>query len=272
MTQTGDASPETIGPRAPDSVHGFPSNWYDIADIAHFWVRWRFDTLLTALKRAHVPLTPEARALDVGGGTGNLARQLAQATPWRVDILERNPAALASLKQYPGEVLTCDVQALPPNVINRYDHLFIFDVIEHLTDSAAFIRSALAALRVGGYLYINVPALPWLFSVYDHAAGHLRRYTKRTLLQDLAGLPLFVKDIRYWGFSLVPLLAIRKLWLHRETNPAQAIQRGFHPPNRWSEWVFEGQRRIETTLFPRVPIGSSLLLIAQKTGGNGGTP
>jgi len=45
-------------------------------------------------------------------------------------------------------------------------------------------------LRPGGWLFVNVPALPALASAYDRAVGHLRRYTPASLRAALDQPPI----------------------------------------------------------------------------------
>ncbi len=110
-----------------------------------------------------------------------------------------------------------------------------------------------------------MPALQWLFSAYDRAAGHLRRYDEASLAGELDGLPCDVVDTRYWGASLVPLLALRRLLVG--ANPgASTLQRGFAPPGPLIHGLLRGLMRMETALVSRPLIGTSVLLAARKTG------
>jgi hypothetical protein len=55
------------------------------------------------------------------------------------------------------------------------------DVLEHIEDDAGEIAAAAARLRLGGHLIVLSPAHPWLFSPFDAAIGHWRRYTRKGL-------------------------------------------------------------------------------------------
>ena len=63
----------------------------------------------------------------------------------------------------------------------RFDVILYIDVLEHIQDDAAEIRRAAARLREGGHLIVLSPAYPWLFSPFDQAIGHYRRYTRKSL-------------------------------------------------------------------------------------------
>jgi hypothetical protein len=63
----------------------------------------------------------------------------------------------------------------------------LFDVLEHIEDDRTFVAQLFDLVRPGGFLYLTVPALSWLWSMSDIDAMHYRRYTRRTLDRVLAG-------------------------------------------------------------------------------------
>ena len=65
------------------------------------------------------------------------------------------------------------------------------DVLEHIEDDSAEMERAARRLKPGGYAIVVSPAHNWLFSAFDKAIGHFRRYTKATLRATTpAGLEL----------------------------------------------------------------------------------
>jgi SAM-dependent methyltransferase len=63
----------------------------------------------------------------------------------------------------------------------RFDAILYVDVLEHVSDDAAELRAAARLLRAGGVLIVLAPAHAWLYSPFDRAIGHHRRYTRRSL-------------------------------------------------------------------------------------------
>jgi hypothetical protein len=114
-------------------------------------------------------------------------------------------------------------------------------------------------LKPGGLLLLNVPALQSLFSAFDVAAGHYRRYDRGRLTAELTGWEIL--DLRYWGLALVPLLWVRKLLLRAPTD--ETIRRGFGPPGAFTRFCLRSIAAVETALLPRAPVGTSLLAIAR---------
>jgi hypothetical protein len=112
-------------------------------------------------------------------------------------------------------------------------------------------------------LLVNVPALPVLFSAYDAAQGHQRRYTRQSLSAEFAGLPCWVDSVAYWGMSLVPLLAARKLMLGSKPS-ASTMRKGFRPPGRLVNGALTLLMRAELSLLRRPPVGTSVMAAATK--------
>lgn len=77
--------------------------------------------------------------------------------------------AIANIKQ--GTLLS-----LPADAI--FDAILYIDVMEHLEHDREEFARALAHLKPGGRLCILCPAHQFLFSPFDKAIGHYRRYTK----------------------------------------------------------------------------------------------
>jgi hypothetical protein len=68
---------------------------------------------------------------------------------------------------------------------------------------------------------------------------------------------------------LVPLLLTRKVLLRRSATPAETIRTGFQPPGDLTHRVLRGLMRVETTLWPNPPLGTSLLLAGRRRGDEG---
>jgi hypothetical protein len=62
-----------------------------------------------------------------------------------------------------------------------FDAIAYVDVLEHIPDDAAELARAAGHLAPGGRLAVVAPAHQWLYSPFDAAIGHHRRYTKGSL-------------------------------------------------------------------------------------------
>ncbi|MEL0097904.1 MAG: hypothetical protein VW875_18865, partial [Planctomycetaceae bacterium] len=57
------------------------------------------------------------------------------------------------------------------------------DVLEHIKDDAAELAKAATHLTKGGKIIVVSPSYNWLYTTFDFAVGHYRRYTRNTLLK-----------------------------------------------------------------------------------------
>jgi SAM-dependent methyltransferase len=248
----------------------FPESWYELADPSHFWMEWRVWAFLEQLRALGFRPDDELAVLDVGAGNGALRAQLEASTRWRIDISDTNPAVESHCLPGRGESLLYDVAERAPARVDRYDVVLLFDVIEHATEPIALLRDAAAHLRPGGWLFVNVPALPAFHSRYDRIVGHHRRYTKRSLAAECETAGLRVVDTRYWGLLLLPVLVAR--WLVHRGEPRDAAERerwiraGFEPPSRGVGSVLRFLARLETRWLAPAPLGTSLLGASRREG------
>jgi SAM-dependent methyltransferase len=242
---------EVLSPASPVLM---ADEWFEFATADHFWMQWRHRVLLRALRRAG----PIRRALEIGCGHGVVREMLERDLGFPVDGCDLNRQALEMAKPGKGRLFVYNILEQQPSMLGRYDAVFLLDVIEHVADDAAFLCAALRHLRPGGWVVVNVPASMLLFSDYDRVAGHLRRYSARTLATLLERCGVEAAVIEPWGFSMVPALLVRKVLLGRRF-ANETIRRGFMPPNRLSRWLMHGLKNIETALPFTMPFGTSLL-------------
>jgi hypothetical protein len=64
----------------------------------------------------------------------------------------------------------------------RFNTVFYIDVLEHIADDAAELHCAASHLAPGGNLVVLAPAHQFLFSEFDAAIGHHRRYNAVSLM------------------------------------------------------------------------------------------
>jgi SAM-dependent methyltransferase len=249
--------------RAPPQVTDFPDEWYTLASPQHFWLQWRLRAALRQIDALGLPRREPLRVLDVGGGTGVLRAQLEGETAWIIDVTDLHPSAVSHALRGRGRNLRYDVADERTDMLGAYDVVMLFDVLEHVHGPVAFLTSLARHLRGRGHLLLNVPAVRGLFSGYDVAAGHLRRYERPSLGAEVRGAGLEVLDLRYWGLSLVPLLLLRKALLGGRSGPG-VIRSGFQPPRPWINALLLALMRLETAVLTGPPVGTSLLLAARK--------
>jgi SAM-dependent methyltransferase len=241
----------------------FPDQWYEIMDERHFWMVWRTRAFLQQCQALSISTDAAYSVLEIGCGYCVLRRMLEAATRWKIDAVDLNAGALFHSAPGRGRTALYNIHDRAPSLAASYDAIILFDVIEHIEDLPEFLSSSLYHLKPGGYVFINVPALQSLYSKFDVAVGHLRRYTKATLEAELAKAGVRKIDDRYWGLTMLPVLALRKLLMALSSDNAgmgtTVVQRGVQPPGRLADAILTGAMRFETRLIANAPIGTSLL-------------
>jgi 2-polyprenyl-3-methyl-5-hydroxy-6-metoxy-1,4-benzoquinol methylase len=205
------------------------------------------------------------RALVVGSGSGELACFLAArgAEVLAIDIDEPSIALTRATAARLGVSLrtgVSTVEAFEP--AGPFDLVVATDVIEHVAGDVAAVGKMKAWLVPGGRLLLTVPALPWLFGYHDEILGHHRRYSKRSLLDVVeAGGAVRVREVRYFGFFLVPV-ALLVSRLLRRAYPVARAGAETRKATSLTGLVLRALLGLERRV--AFPAGTSLLLLAEK--------
>lgn len=133
--------------------------------------------------------------LEVGAGIGGTTKHLTDMSFGKIKkwiCLEPDPLLLSKVQEM------CKNNTLPDFCSCRegyssellsesilFDTILYMDVIEHIQNDKKELETAYRLLNKGGYLIILVPAHNYLFSPFDKAIGHFRRYNKKLLLDAL---------------------------------------------------------------------------------------
>jgi hypothetical protein len=78
------------------------------------------------------------------------------------------------------EVLSGTVMDLRPD--QQFDSILYVDVLEHIEDDRGELATAVKHLRLGGTLIVLSPAHQFLYTPFDRALGHFRRYSRASLM------------------------------------------------------------------------------------------
>jgi 2-polyprenyl-3-methyl-5-hydroxy-6-metoxy-1,4-benzoquinol methylase len=141
---------------------------------------------------------PVGRALDVGCGEGGVGRSLREIGATWVSGIEIVPAAASVAAGVLDEVYTGPVEAALADggVSGRFDTICCYDVLEHLVDPEAVLRTLRERAAPGARLHVSIPNARHFSLVVDlvlrgtfgytefghRDATHLRWYTRRDLV------------------------------------------------------------------------------------------
>jgi SAM-dependent methyltransferase len=233
--------------------------WFDVATLEHFWVRRRFEVFRKLLGKDCHSMLPVG---EVGCGHGLVQAQMKRAYGVNVDGFELNEYALEKSVATEHPRFIYDIHDRRPELENKYGLIILFDVIEHIDEEDAFLQSVLFHLKAGGLLAVNVPALQSLYSNYDRAAGHVRRYSLGKLkeLGWRSGLRPIASS--YWGLPLLPLLVVRKALLASRSGEQETIDQGFRPPSSLANSLLKTIGALEPV--PQGLLGTSAMCLFRK--------
>lgn len=188
----------------------------EAVDRRHFWYRARSEVIAAAAARA-LGDGSAGPIVEVGCGNGAVLGALVRRFPGAAVVgLERFvEGASAAARRTGAPTAVADVACLPVRSAVRL--VGAFDVVEHLDDDLGALRSLHGVLRPGGSLLLTVPADPKLWSAFDEASGHRRRYTQSSLAAVVEGAGF---ELRY----LTPFMALLHLpaRLRRRSSPDYA--------------------------------------------------
>jgi SAM-dependent methyltransferase len=166
------------------------------------------------------------RVVEVGAGLGATSRVLAHDFHGSWLCLEPDTDLCTHMEDQMragGWPPSCQVQhgflsSLPAS--RQFDTILYIDVLEHIEHDAQEIEGVRNHLSRGGHLVILVPAHMALYSPFDRAVGHFRRYNRPTLR---AAVPAdFVLQRLYYLDSVGFLASLANRLLLRSGHPTAA--------------------------------------------------
>lgn len=125
--------------------------------------------------------------LDVGAGLGATIDVFQDANFKKWVALEPDKDMVEGLRQRQSngtlpawcEVFQSTIAELHPTQL--FDSILYIDVLEHIEHDKLELQTASQHLNVNGYLIVLSPAFQYLYTPFDEAIGHYRRYNKQTL-------------------------------------------------------------------------------------------
>jgi hypothetical protein len=163
--------------------------------------------------------------LEVGAGIGSNTRFLTSGNLERCLCLEPDQQLSAQLTDrlknsnltVPCEIGCGTLDSLGDRL---FDSIAYIDVLEHIADDRDELKRAASRLKSGGHLIVLSPAHQRLFSDFDTAIGHFRRYDRSMLLR-IAPPELHLKRLFYLDSAGLLLSAVNALAL-RQSMPTAA--------------------------------------------------
>jgi len=201
--------------------------------------------------------------LEVGAGIGSNTPFLDSGGDGRWLCLEPDSRLVAQLAENLArkqnlrqcEVVSGTLQSLNAN--RKFDTIIYIDVLEHIENDNGELEDAALLLRTGGRIIVLSPAHQMLFTPFDAAIGHFRRYN-RSMLRSISPPSLRLEQLIYLD-SAGLVLSIANLLLLRQSMPTKAQLRF------WDELIVPVSRVLDRCLFNSV--GKSIVGIWRRERG-----
>ncbi|WP_448203922.1 class I SAM-dependent methyltransferase [Azospirillum sp. sgz302134] len=202
------------------------------------------------------------RVLEVGAGIGSVTRALYHDGVERWVALEPDAGMAARLAAVVAEgglpaavAPRCGtVAALAPD--ERFDTVLYIDVLEHIADDAGELQRVARHVEPGGHIVVLSPAHQFLYTPFDAAIGHHRRYD-RASLRRLKPEGFSLASMRYLdSVGMLASLGNRLVLKAAQPKPAQIAL--------WDRWMVPLSRHLDPLL--RFRCGKSLMAVWRKDG------
>jgi SAM-dependent methyltransferase len=242
------------------------------AEPRHFWFRG-FRRFVTPLVRVALRGRTAPRILDCGCGTGaNLDLLGRFGRAYGFDLSE---TGVRLARRSGRSAVARATVAAAPFPTDFFDLATSFDVLYSLDerDERAAAGELFRVLKPGGFVVVNVAAMPMLVGDHSVLSREKRRYTRSSLRRLLEEAGFTVVRLTYTNATLfVPLALVRGFHRWRGLSHEADAQQEISVPVAPINGALSALLALESVWLRAVdnPFGSSLLCLARKPGGDAG--
>ena len=205
------------------------------------------------------------RVVEVGPGTGSFSELILEENVETLSLVEPSSKMRQLLNERIGSLAVQSQLKMYSSVFSdvadkikesdKPDSVFYINVLEHIQDDEAELRTIQATLSDGGRLFIFVPALRQLFGSVDQGVGHFRRYVKSELERKCRQSGFQVIESGYFDFVGIAPWWVKHCLLRSPNLGVRSVQ-------MYDRYVVPIAKVMETAVRP--PIGKNIFLIAEK--------
>jgi len=208
-------------------------------------------------------LQPGHTLLDCGAGTGLFAEEMSACC--RVMVLDDHEEALRMLRARfkPEQILGLAGDRVPlPDASLEY--VTALDVLEHTPDDAAVVQGFHRLLKPGGVAAVTVPASMALWSDWDEALHHFRRYSRPQLRALFPAADWELVYVNYTNVLVYPAVWLVRKWRRWFPAKPSTVRVEDTIPAGWINHCLHAQFVALAKMRLPMPFGVSLVLVARK--------
>lgn len=224
----------------------------DVFSAAKNWKQYWFETI-----RPYIG----SRVLEVGAGIGANTEIADQVFFDEWVCLEPDKDLVSSIqRKYDAGFLHSDVELLCGTLIDvdktrKFDTLLYIDVLEHIETDQKELEAAMRHLELNGRIIVVAPAHNYLYSEFDRAIGHFRRYNRMMINAIVPNNGTIEKMLYLDSVGFFASLANRLVL--KEKNPTQ------NQINFWDKYLVSLSKLIDPII--RYSAGKTIVAVIKKT-------
>ena len=163
-----------------DTMRFYNSDDLDLFQFAKNWKKYFANKISN-----HI----QGDVLEVGAGIGSNTKYLIESNPniksWTCIEPEKIfiPRIRENLKNL--NINFTVKNSTIEGISELFDTIIYLDVLEHIDDTKKEFIEINKRLKLGGKLIILVPAYNFLYNEFDRHVGHIKRYNKKVLKQEI---------------------------------------------------------------------------------------
>lgn len=200
----------------------------------------------------------KGNVLEVGAGIGSTTLLLNDGSADQWLMLEPDEKMSASLKkkieakEFPAN---CRLQTGTIGQLDqKFDTIIYIDVLEHIEADAEEMKKAATLLNTGGHIAVLSPAFQFLYSPFDKAIGHCRRYNRKSL-RHITPPGLQVVSNRYYDTVGYFAALMNKLFLRQKYPTHKQVM-------FWDKWMVPVSKISDKLFFHS--FGKSIIAVWKK--------
>jgi 2-polyprenyl-3-methyl-5-hydroxy-6-metoxy-1,4-benzoquinol methylase len=215
--------------------------------MSHWYYKHKFREILRSIRRYKGNF---GCLSDVGSGSAVFSQELSK-------LYKKSNFNLIDINYSSEQIAKSTAQMKYTKDIEPADVFLLTDVLEHIENASDFFKQICDFGKENDLIIITVPAFMQLWSGHDVFLKHFRRYTKKSLINELKEMPIEILEVKYLYQALfLPAYLYRKMFGRKSSSQLKKN-------NRTVAFLLDLLLRFESDAHSKMPFGISILFVAR---------